>query len=300
MRPSHGLPVDQPGDPVRTPASLLTLIEEGVIDEVIRPLKSGKEAAVYVVRCGSQVRCAKVYKDMAQRSFQKRAQYQEGRKSRGSRETRAVASGSRYGRRQQEAEWKNAEVDALYQLRDAGVRVPEPHGFFHGVLLMEMVTDAEGFPAPRLGEIELTAEQAGEFHQVLVRQVVRMLCCGLIHGDLSAYNVLVGPDGPVLIDFPQVVSAAGNNAARTMLLRDVNNLTATLGRWAPEVLETWFGEEMWALFEAGQLRPDTVLTGHFTPDEREVDLDGVRDAINDARELALIRQQGREAAQEQD
>jgi Serine/threonine protein kinase involved in cell cycle control len=202
---------------VKTPASLLMLIDEGVIDEVLRPLKSGKEAAVYVVRAGDDVRCAKVYKDMAQRSFQKRAQYQEGRKSRGSRESRAVASGSRYGRKQQEAEWKNAEVDALYQLREAGVRVPEPYGFFHGVLVMELVTDAEGFSAPRLGEVELTPEQAREYHTVLVRQVVRMLCCGLIHGDLSAYNVLVGPDGPVVIDFPQVVSAAGNNAARTML-----------------------------------------------------------------------------------
>jgi RIO kinase 1 len=296
-RPSRRLP--RPcKDAVKTPASLLTLIDEGVIDEVLRPLKSGKEAAVYVVRAGDDVRCAKVYKDMAQRSFQKRAQYQEGRKSRGSRESRAVASGSRYGRKQQEAEWKNAEVDALYQLRAAGVRVPEPYGFFHGVLVMELVTDAEGFSAPRLGEVELTPEQARDYHAVLVRQVVRMLCCGLIHGDLSAYNVLVGPDGPVVIDFPQVVSAGGNNAARSMLLRDVNNLTATLGRWAPELLDTWYGEEMWVLFEAGTLLPDTPLTGRFTPDERSVDLDGVRDAINDARELALIRQQGREAQDE--
>ena len=283
---------------MKTPASLLTLIEEGVIDEVVRPLKSGKEASVYVVRAGEDVRCAKVYKDMAQRSFQKRVQYQEGRKSRGSREARAVASGSRYGRRQQEAEWKNAEVEALYQLRAAGVRVPEPYGFFHGVLVMELVTDAAGFSAPRLGEVELDEGEARAFHRVLVRQVVRMLCCGLIHGDLSAYNVLVGPDGPVVIDFPQVVSAGGNNAARTMLLRDVNNLTATLGRWAPELLDTWYGEEMWALFEAGELQPDTELTGRFTFDERTVDLDGVRDAINDARELALIRQQGREAQDE--
>lgn len=299
MRPSRGpARATHHRDPVKTPASLLTLIEEGVIDEVLRPLKSGKEAAVYVVRSGDQVRCAKVYKDMAQRSFQKRVQYQEGRKSRGSREARAVATGSRYGRRQQEAEWKNAEVDALYQLREAGVRVPEPHGFFHGVLVMELVTDAEGFSAPRLGEVELTAGQAREFHRVLVREVVRMLCCGLIHGDLSAYNVLVGPDGPVIIDFPQVVNAAGNNAARTMLLRDVNNLTASLGRWAPVLLDTWYGEEMWALFEAGELQSDTELTGQFVFDERAVDLDSVREAINDARELALIRQQGREAQDE--
>lgn len=285
---------------MKTPQGLQALIDDGVIDEVLRPLKSGKEAAVYVVRSGDDVRCAKVYKDMAQRSFQQRVQYQEGRKVRGSRESRAVGKASNYGRKQQEAAWKNTEVDALYQLRDAGVRVPEPYGYFHGVLVMELVTDAEGYSAARLGEVELSPEQARAFHQILVRQVVRMLCCGLIHGDLSPYNVLVGPEGPVVIDFPQVVSAAGNNAARTMLLRDVNNLTAYLGRWAPELLETWYGEEMWALFEAGDLLPDSVLTGEFEQDESTIDLDGVRHAINDAREEALIRQQGREAAEEND
>ena len=285
---------------MKTPHALQALIDDGVIDAVLRPLKSGKEAAVYVVRCGDEVRCAKVYKDMGQRSFQQRVQYQEGRKVRGSREARAIAKASKYGKRQQETAWKNTEVDALYQLRDAGVRVPEPHGYFHGVLVMDLVTDADGFAAPRLGEVELSRAQALDFHQVLLRQVVRMLCCGLIHGDLSAYNVLVGPDGPVLIDFPQVVSAGGNNAARTMLLRDVNNLTASLGRWAPELLDTWYGEELWALFEAGDLLPDTVLTGVFEADHAAVDLDSVRHAINDAREEALIRQQGREAAAEVD
>jgi RIO kinase 1 len=285
---------------MKTPAALQALIDDGVIDEVLRPLKSGKEAAVYVVRSGDDIRCAKVYKDMAQRSFQQRVQYQEGRKVRGSREARAIGKATKYGRKQQETAWKNAEVDALYLLRDAGVRVPEPHGYYHGVLVMALVTDADGYSAPRLGEVELTAEQARDFHAVLMRQVVRMLCCGLIHGDLSAYNVLVGPDGPIVIDFPQVVSAAGNNAARQMLLRDVNNLTASLGRWAPELLDTWFGEEMWALFEAGELHPDTVLTGVFAHDERKADVAGVREAIEDARQEALIRQQGREAAAQDD
>ena len=285
---------------MKTPSGLQPLIDDGVIDAVMRPLKSGKEAAVYVVRAGDEIRCAKVYKDMAQRSFQQRVQYQEGRKVRGSREARAIGKASKYGRKQQETAWKNTEVDALYQLRDAGVRVPEPFGYFHGVLVMELVVDADGHSAPRLGEVELSALQARGFHRFLIHQVQKMLCIGLIHGDLSEYNVLVAPDGPVLIDFPQVVSAAGNNAARTMLLRDVNNLTASLGAWAPELLDTWYGEEMWALYEAGELRPDSELTGVFVHDESSIDLDGVRHAINDAREEALIRQQGREAAAEMD
>jgi len=297
MRPPQASSCGLPSESLlKTPQGLQALIDDGVIDEVLRPLKSGKEAAVYVVRCGDEVRCAKVYKDMAQRSFQQRVQYQEGRKVRGSREARAIGKASKYGRKQQETAWKNTEVDALYQLREAGVRVPEPHGYFHGVLVMELVTDASGFSAPRLGEVELDADQARAFHRVLVRQVVRMLCSGLIHGDLSAYNVLVGEDGPVVIDFPQVVSAGGNNAARTMLLRDVNNLTANLGRWAPDLLDTWYGEEMWALFEAGALHPESELTGRFEPDEHVADIDSVRHAIEDARQEALIRQQGREAA----
>ena len=285
---------------MKTPTGLQPLIDDGVIDAVLRPLKSGKEAAVYVVRAGDQIRCAKVYKDMAQRSFQQRVQYQEGRKVRGSRAARAIGKASKYGRKQQETAWKNAEVDALYRLRDAGVRVPEPHGYFHGVLVMELVVDADGHSAPRLGEVELSPLQARGFHRFLVHQVQKMLCIGLIHGDLSEYNVLVAPDGPVIIDFPQVVSAAGNNAARTMLLRDVNNLTASLGAWAPDLLDTWYGEEMWALYEAGELHPDSELTGVFVHDESAVDVDGVRHAIDDAREQALIRQQGREAAAEAD
>ena len=285
---------------MKIPPGLQPLVDDGLVDDVLRPLKSGKEAAVYVVRSGSEVICAKVYKDMAHRSFQKRVQYQEGRQVRGSRQARAINKGSNYGRRQQETAWKNTEVDALYQLVDAGVRVPRPHGYHHGVLLMSLVTDAEGHSAPRLGEVELDHAQALRFHDELMRDVVRMLCIGLIHGDLSEYNVLVAPEGPVIIDFPQVVSAAGNNAARSMLLRDVHNLRASLGRFAPELMATHFGEEMWLLYERGELRPDSVLTGRFTFDEASADVDAVMMSIEDARQENIIRQQGREEANERD
>jgi len=285
---------------MKTPKGLQPLVDDGLIDEVLLPLKSGKEASVYVVRSHDQILCAKVYKDMAQRSFQARVQYQEGRQVRGSRQARAINRASKFGRREQEAEWKNTEVDALYRLASAGVCVPKPHGYFHGVLLMALVTDADGHSAPRLGEVELEPDQARSFHTRLVRDVVRMLCLGLIHGDLSEYNVLVAPDGPVIIDLPQVVSAAGNNAAREMLLRDVHNLRASLSRFAPELMQTFYGEEMWALFEHGELQPDTELTGKFVFDEHTADLDAVLDSIEDARQVALIRQQGREEAEQVD
>lgn len=284
---------------MRTPAGLQALIDDGVIDAVLRPLKSGKEAAVYLVQRGDEVLCAKVYKDMAQRSFQARVQYQEGRKVRGSRAMRAMGKATKFGRREQETAWKNTEVDALYALHEAGVSVPRPHGYFHGVLLMELVTDDEGASAPRLGEVELEAEQARWFHAELVRDVVRMLSLGLIHGDLSEYNVLVTGQGPVIIDFPQVVSAAGNNAARHMLLRDVHNLRASLARFAPELADTHFGEEMWALYEKGELLADSELTGRFVFDSHEADLDAVLMSIEDARQEAIIRQQGREAAEQE-
>jgi RIO kinase 1 len=281
---------------MKTPKGLQPLIDDGVIDEVLRPLKSGKEASVYVVRSGTDIRCAKVYKDMAQRSFQARVQYQEGRKFRGSRQARAIGKATKFGRREQEAAWKNTEVDALYRLAEAGVCVPQPYGYFHGVLLMALVTDEAGHSAPRLSEVELTPEQARDFHRELIADVVRMLCLGLIHGDLSEYNVLVAPDGPVIIDFPQVVSAAGNNAARAMLLRDVHNLRDSLARFAPELKTMHFGEEMWALYEKGELRPDTVLTGKFVFDKRAADVRAVMMSIEDARQEAIIRQQGREEA----
>lgn len=285
---------------MKTPKGLQPLLDDGLIDEVLLPLKSGKEASVYVVRRGSERLCAKVYKDMAQRSFQARVQYQEGRQIRGSRQARAINRGSKFGRHEQEVAWKNTEVDALYKLADAGVSVPRPHGYFNGVLLMAMVTDEHGEAAPRLGEVELSPDKAVEYHTRLVRDVVRMLCLGLIHGDLSEFNVLVEPAGPVIIDLPQVVSAAGNNNARAMLLRDVHNLRASLGQFAPELLDTYYGEEMWALFEHGELQPDTALSGQFVFDERRADVGAILMSIEDARQEALIRQQGREAAAEAD
>jgi len=278
---------------MKTPPGLQPLIDDGVIDEVLRSLKSGKEATVYLVRSGSQVRCAKVYRDMAQRSFQKRAQYQEGRKSRGSRETRAMGKSTRFGRREQEAAWKNAEVDALYKLVAAGVRVPRPIGYFNDTLIMELVTDADGNPAPRLGEVELSAETAREYHAFLIQQIVLMLNIGLIHGDLSEFNVLVGPEGPVIIDLPQAVNATGNNGALAMLERDVNNIRGTLGRFAPELLETEYAREMWALFEQGELTADAKLSGLFARDETATDPDGVLVAVEDARQDALQRELGR-------
>lgn len=269
------------------------MIDDGVIDEVVRSLKSGKEATVYLVRSGAQLRCAKVYRDMAQRSFQKRAQYQEGRKVRGSRQARAMSKSTHFGRKEQEAAWKNAEVDALYKLVAAGVRVPRPHGYFNDTLIMELVTDAAGDPAPRLGEVDLSAETARDYHNFLIQQIVRMLSLGLIHGDLSEFNVLVAPDGPVIIDLPQAVNAAGNNGAFAMLERDVNNIRGTLGRFAPELLETEYAREMWALFEQGELTADIKLTGLFARDETVADPDAVLSAVEDAREDALQRELGR-------
>jgi RIO kinase 1 len=280
---------------LKTPTALQPLIDDGVIDEVIRSLKSGKEATVYLVRTGTQTRCAKVYRDMRQRSFQRRAQYQEGRKVRGSRQARAMNKSTRFGRTEQEAAWKNAEVDALYRLQAAGVRVPKPYGYFNDVLVMELVTDAAGDPAPRLGEIDLSPEQAREHHDFLIRQIVRMLNIGLIHGDLSEFNVLVAPDGPVIIDLPQVVNASGNNGALAMLERDVNNIRGTLGRFAPELLATEFAREMWSLFEQGELTADKELTGKFVRAESTSDPESVLLAVDDAREEAMRRELGRRA-----
>ena len=264
---------------MKTPKRLLPLIEDGLIDEVIGQLMSGKEATVYTVRCGTEIRCAKVYKEAAKRSFKKAAQYSEGRKVRNSRRARAMEKGSKYGRKQQEDTWQNAEVDALYLLAGAGVRVLKPYGCFDGVLVMELVTDDSGSVAPRLGDVSMSEEQALEDHAILMHYVVLMLCAGIVHGDLSEFNVLVDDYGPVIIDLPQAVDAAANNNAEAMLERDVNNMTQYYGQFAPQLLGTKYAKEMWALYEDGALKPETELTGHFDDPEDPSDVDGVLEEI---------------------
>ena len=245
---------------MKTPKRLEPLVQEGLIDEVMRQLMSGKEATVYVVRCGEEIRCAKVYKDASQRSFKQAAVYQEGRKVKNSRQARAMEKGSRYGRKMQEEVWQNAEVDALYRLAAAGVKVPKPYICFEGVLLMDLVTDAGGNAAPRLNDVEMTEAMALQYHAQLLHQVVLMLCAGIIHGDLSEYNILVDADGPVIIDLPQAVDAAGNTNAGPMLERDVDNLRTYFGQFAPALNATHYGKEVWALYQAGLLTPEMPLT----------------------------------------
>jgi len=260
---------------VKPPKRLQPLLEDGLIDEVIHPLMSGKEADVFVVRCGSATRCAKIYKDSVKRSFKKAAQYTEGRKVRNSRRARAMEKGSRFGRKQQEETWQNAEVDALYKLSRAGVRVPQPYGCFDGVLLMELITDESGDVAPRLNDVTMSAEQAREDHALVMHYVMRMLCAGVVHGDLSEFNVLVNDDGPVIIDLPQAVDAAANNNARTMLARDVKNMTDYYGLFAPDLLDSRYAEEIWSLYEDGQLHGEYPLTGEFELDTHSADTDAV-------------------------
>ena len=286
--------------PVKIPKGLQPLVEDGMVDSVVRQLQSGKEASVYIVTCGDQVRCAKVYKAVEHRSFQTATDYREGRKVRGSRDSRAAGRRSRHGRKVQEAEWKSAEVDALYLLADAGVRVPKPLGMHDGVLLMELVQDEDGQPAPQIGAVDLSAEQAREWHAFMIEQIVRMLCAGLIHGDLSEYNVLLGSAGPVIIDLPQATSAAGNNNAFRLLDRDISNMRSTFSRAAPELMQTQFAREIWGFYETGDLKPDTVLTGRHVRRQGNADVDAVLDQIQEARLEAEARQRGREEAEQFD
>ncbi len=272
---------------MKTPQRIQPLVEEGLVDEVIRQLMSGKEAIVYVVRSGNDIRCAKVYKEANQRSFKQASAYQEGRKVKNSRQARAMEKGSRYGRKMQEEVWQNSEVDALYRLAAAGVRVPEAYGCFEGVLLMELITDANGNAAPRLNDVEFTEALALDYHARLLHQIVLMLCAGVIHGDLSEYNVLVDEIGPVIIDLPQVVDAAGNNSAAAMLERDVANITTFFSTFAPQLAKTQYGKEIWALYQSGLLSPETPLTGRIKVDQRPVD---VRHVVKEIERVRLAEE----------
>jgi RIO kinase 1 len=277
---------------MKTPQRLEPLLEDGLIDDVVRQLMSGKEATVYVVRCGDEVRCAKVYKEANKRSFRQSVDYTEGRKVKNSRQSRAMAKGSKFGRESQEAAWQSAEVDALYRLANAGVRVPEPYNFYEGVLLMELVTDANGNAAPRLNDVTFSSEEARIQHKTLIKEVVRMLCAGIVHGDLSEFNILMSADGPVIIDLPQAVDASGNNNASEMLERDVRNLSDYFGRFAPELLNTQYGKEIWSLYAHGNLTLETELTGRFRQNSKAVDLKSVMREIDDtkkAEEARLLR-----------
>jgi RIO kinase 1 len=278
---------------MKAPPRLQSLVEEGLIDTVVRQLMSGKEAMVFVVRAGDNTLCAKIYKEANNRSFRQAVDYTENRKVKNSRSARAMAKGSKFGRQEQEAAWQSAEVDALYRLAAAGVRVPQPYNFHDGVLLMELVTDAQGDAAPRLNDVAFTKEQALRHHATLIAEVVRMLCAGVVHGDLSEFNILLahipgpngedGVDGPVIIDLPQAVDAAGNNHAQRMLLRDVANLRDFFGQFAPALLTTNYGPEIWSLYTGGLLSNETPLTGQFDPARADVDMQAVLREIDDAR-----------------
>lgn len=274
---------------MKAPPRLQSLVEEGLIDTVVRQLMSGKEAMVFVVRCGDETRCAKVYKEATQRSFRQAVDYTENRKVKNSRQARAMAKGTKFGRQAQEAAWQSAEVDALYRLAAAGVRVPRPYNFHDGVLLMELVADANGDAAPRLNDVAFTPEEARAHHATLLKEVVRMLCAGVVHGDLSEFNILLAEDGPVIIDLPQAVDAAGNNHASRMLLRDVANLRGFFGQSAPELLATSYGAEIWDLYQRGLLRVDTQLTGRYEPVQGSVDLGSILREIDDARDEEAAR-----------
>ena len=268
---------------MKIPKKFELLVHNGLVDEVVSQLMSGKEAEVYVVRSMGELRCAKVYKDADNRSFSSQAKYQEGRKVKNSRQARAIGKNTKYGRKEQEGAWQNAEVDALHRLAAAGVRVPRVFNYVEGILLMELVVDANGNSAPRLNDLKLSGEQARDYHRLLIAQIVLMLCAGLVHGDLSEYNVLVGSDGPVIIDLPQAIDAAGNNNAPAMLLRDVANMTAYFGRFAPELLATDYGREIWKLYATGKLSPETVLTGRFEQSSQPADVHGVMREVDSAR-----------------
>lgn len=283
---------------MKIPKRLQPLVDDGLVDEVLFQLMSGKEAQVFVVRCGEEIRCAKVYKEASKRSFKQAVQYQEGRSVRNSRRARAMAKGTRFGQKEQEDAWLNAEVEALYRLSAAGVRVPTPHGFVDGVLLMDLIVDDEGDPAPRLDDVAFDVETARDYHGRMMMEIVRMLCAGLVHGDLSEFNVLVDGEGPVVIDLPQAVNAAGNNSAQMMLARDVNNMTAYFGQYDRSLLITHYAEEIWDLFERGNLHPDVKLTGEFAHKNVDADIATMLRIIEHAKEEEEERKERERAARD--
>ncbi|MDH1088720.1 RIO kinase 1 [Pantoea sp. AN62] len=284
---------------MKIPNRIQPLVDDGLIDDVLQRLKSGKEADVYTVLCGDKIQCAKVYKEATQRSFKQAVQYQEGRKTRNTRNARAMQKGTKFGRKQQEESWQTAEVDALFRLANAGVRVPQPYLCIDGVLLMELVTDADGAVAPRLSDVTLSeADAIADFH-TMIRNIVRMLCAGIVHGDLSEFNVLLDAEGPVIIDLPQAVDAAANNHAESMFERDVNNITAYYGQFAPQLLQTRYAKEIWLLYEDGKLTPETPLTGLFVEEEHNVDMDSLLDEIITAEDEYYERQRASRERDEQ-
>ncbi len=236
-----------------------SLVSEGILDDVLGRLKSGKEAEVFRVLYRGEVIAAKVYKDRQQRSFQHNADYKEGRGVRNTRTARAMAKGSRFGRTQDEDAWKVAEARCLHRLHAAGVRVPTPVMFYEGVLLMELVADGEGEVAPRLIDVDFTAEAARALYEDLRGQIVRMLCCDIIHGDLSPYNVLLGADGPTIIDFPQAVAAAQNSQSANFFRRDFECIREFCLRFDP-ALRAHAGDvrDIWRAYERRDLTPDYV------------------------------------------
>jgi len=277
---------------MKTPKRIQPLVDDGLVDEVLSRLMSGKEADVYVVRCGREIRCAKVYKEASKRNFKNAVEYTEGRKERNTRRARAIQKGSKFGRKEQEKSWQNAEVDALYLLANANIRVPEPYGCFDGVLLMELLTDADGNVAPRLGDVTMTQEQAIVNFAIIMQDIVRMLCVGVVHGDLSEFNVLLDEYGPVIIDLPQAVNAAANNNAQAILTRDIDNMVRYFSQFDPYLHDTNFPKEIWALYEDGKLKPDSILTGEFEEDDSIVaDVDGVLVEIEAAFKEEQARQE---------
>ncbi|MBS1121486.1 MAG: hypothetical protein H6Q90_3714 [Deltaproteobacteria bacterium] len=235
------------------------LVADGVIDEVLGRLKSGKEANISLVRRGDQTFAAKVYKDRATRSFKNNTEYKEGRKVRNTRTQRAMDSGGQFGRDAAEQEWKSAEADALFKLHGTGVRVPTPIMFYEGVLLMELVRDAEGRPAPRLIDVAIPPEEACAVFADLVAQMISMLCCDVIHGDLSPYNILAAAEGPTIIDFPQVISAVHSSRAEFFFLRDFDNVGRFLAGFDRSLaIHRADGRAIWRAYVSRELTPQFV------------------------------------------